>query len=317
MKRILIVHYSQSGQLNRVVESIAAPLLQTNDCDVTFECIKPKKAYPFPWPFLGFFDTFPETVYDQPKPIVELSVDKNADFDLIILAYQVWFLSPSQPITAFLQSAEAEQLLRDKPIITVIGCRNMWLMAQEKVKQHVQRLGATLIDNVVLTDPSHSAATFLSTPLWVLTGNKGPFLKGLIPTAGISEQDITNASRFGEAIARQLPQQQPGQIHSMLKGLGAVRVNERLIASETIASRSFHIWGGLLRALGQPGQLLRRLVLVVYIIFLLMMILTVVPVTAAFKQLIAPLTRDRITRQRDYFSAPSGESIHLMETLDE
>lgn len=317
MKRVLIIYYTQSGQLNRVVQSIASPLVDADGIEVTFECIKPKRAYPFPWPFLRFFDTFPETVYDQPEPITALSVDDDADFDLIILAYQVWFLSPSQPITAFLQSTSAKQLLANKPVVTVIACRNMWLMAQEKIKQHLDRLGAKLIDNIVLTDPAHSAATFLSTPLWVLTGNKGPYLKGFIPTAGVTDNDIASARRFGESIARQLPQQQAGQAQTMLQGLGAVRVNERLIASETIATRSFRIWGGLLRKIGKPGQLLRRLVLVLYILFLIAMILTVVPITAVLKQLFAPFTRDHIARQRSYFSAPSGESVHLMETIDE
>jgi hypothetical protein len=47
---------------------------------------------------------------------------------------------------------------------------------------------------------------------------------------------------------------------------------------------------------------------------LITLILTVVPISAVIKQLVAPLTRARIARQRAYFAAPSGESDHLMET---
>ncbi|WP_233267327.1 hypothetical protein [Paraglaciecola sp. L3A3] len=53
---------------------------------------------------------------------------------MIILTYQVWFLSPSIPIASFLQSEPAKKLFKDTPVVTIIGCRGMWLMAQEKVK---------------------------------------------------------------------------------------------------------------------------------------------------------------------------------------
>lgn len=308
-RRVLVLYFTQSGQLSDVVKSVADPLTRNDDFEVTFECIKPVEPYPFPWPVFRFFDTFPETVYEDVPPVEPLSPELlAAPYDLVILAYQVWFLSPSQPVTAFLQSPEAEKLLRDTPVITLIACRNMWLMAQERMKQHLQRLGARLIDNIVLTDPAHSAMTFFSTPVWVLTGNKGPFLGGLIPRAGVSPEEVTAAKRFGEAVAEQLPLRNRSDNSPMLRGLGAVKINERLIASERIIIRSFRIWGGLLRLLGKPGTPLRRLVLVAYIAFLITVILTVVPISAIIKRLIAPLTKTRIQRQRAYYSAPSGEA---------
>lgn len=313
-KRVLVVHFTQSGQLSDVVQSVTAPLLNHEQIEVVYETIKPLKSYPFPWPFLTFFDTFPETVYEDVPPIGALSpAITAAPFDLVILAYQVWFLSPSQPITAFLQSPAAKQLLKDTPVVTLIACRNMWLMAQETMKQRLDALGAHLVDNIVLTDPAHSAMTFFSTPCWVLTGHKGPFLGGLIPAAGVSPGEVAAAARFGEAIAAQLPQRSRDDTSPMLQGLGAVKVNERLIAAEKVAFRSFRIWGGLLRLLGQPGTLLRRCVLVAYIIFLITLILTVVPITAIIKRLLAPLMRSRIARQRAYFAAPSGEAVPLSE----
>jgi hypothetical protein len=176
------------------------------------------------------------------------------------------------------------------------------------VKQRLAELGALLIDNVVLTDRAHSAATFISTPLWMLTGRRGPFLWGRVPAAGIAAEDVTGARRFGVAIASGLPSLDPVRPQSLLTGLGAVKVNERLIASERIGHRSFKIWGGLLMALGPPRSLPRRIVLCVYILFLAVMILTVAPVTAMIKRLAAPWTRARIARQRAYFAQPSGEA---------
>lgn len=308
-KRVLVMGFSQTGQLNRLLDSIAQPLQEHDDIDVVRQEIEPVKPFPFPWPFLHFFNTFPDCVYEEPIELKPMHLTGEEDFDLVILGYQVWFLSPSLPVSSFLNSPLAARLLKGKSVITVIGCRNMWLMAQEKVKDKLARLGARLIDNVVLTDAAHSAATFVSTPLWVLTGKSGPWLGGLIPKAGIPQEEIAAASRFGRAIAAQLPLQPDGPTEPMLRGLGAVKIQERLIASERIAYRSFRIWGRLLRKLGDRNSVARKCVLVVYILFLVGMILTVVPLSAVLKRLFAPLSRKRTAAQKSYYAAPSGEAI--------
>lgn len=305
MKRVLIVHYSQTGQLSEVMASIASPLQNADGIDVDQVAIVPEHSFEFPWPFLKFFDTFPETVY-QDVPAIKPPEFKHQRYDLVILAYQVWFLSPSMPMSAFLRSEQAKQVLADTPVVTVIACRDMWLMAQERVKAQLSALGARLVDNVVLTDECGSALSFFSTPLWMLSGHKGPFKFG-IPRAGVSATAIAESSRFGDAMVRALAQSGPIE-GPMLRGLGAVRVNHRLIPSEKIAIRSFRIWGGLLRLLGKPGAVPRRVVLVCYILFLISLIFTVVPVSALIKRMLEPFAAARIARQRAYFAQPSGEA---------
>ena len=309
MKRVLVIWYSQSGQLREIVDSIAQPLSESREIELTLAQLKPVKPYPFPWSFWRFFDTFPECIYADPDPVQPLEIADDAQFDLIIVAYQVWFISPSLPTTAFMQSEQAKKLLKDKPVITVIGCRNMWLMAQERMKQQLHQIGARLIDNVVLAERTHCAISVITTPWWLLSGNRGPYLKGLLPRAGVWESDIRAASRFGKVIAMQLPQRDAAGTSSMLTGLGAVMVHPGLISSEMIVRRSFRLWGALLRACGKPGAALRRMVLALYVLFLIAMLLTIVPVVFVLKTLLAPLTRTRIARQRLYFAAPSGESM--------
>ncbi len=308
MKKVLIVHYSQTGQLTDILKSIAAPLEKNPEISVTFANIAPKTPYTFPWGFWRFFNTFPETVYEDAAPVDILGADPKGDYDLVILGYTVWFLSPSLPTTAFLNSAEGQALLKGKQVITVIGCRNMWLQAQERMKQRLADIGARLTDNVVLIDSVHSAASFYSTPMWMVFGNKGPYFGGRIPEAGISKDDIARASRFGDAIAAQLPDRPPQSTAPMLAGLGAVTINDKLIASEKVAKRSFMLWGKLLRAIGKPSNPIRVAVIGLYFLFLLTLILTVVPLLAIIKKLIEPLTRAKIAAEHAYFAAPSGES---------
>lgn len=314
MQRVLVVCYSQTGQLRDIVEATIAPLRRAAGIEVVVETLRPARPFPFPWPFWQFFDTFPETVHEVALPNQRLVVGPDEHFDLVILAYQVWFLSPALPTTAFLDSPEARSLLAGRPVITLVGCRNMWLMAQERMKERLAALGARLIDHIALTDKAHSSFTFVSTPLWMLTGKRGPFLGGVVPAAGVPAAEIAACRRFGEAIAAQLPDRDPNDDRPMLQGLGAVSVNERLIASERIGKRSFRLWGSLLRALGAPGTPPRRAALGLYILFLLTLILTVVPISAVLKRLLAPLARGRTAAQRAYFAAPSGEARDLVRS---
>lgn len=305
MRQVLIVHFSQTGQLDRLAQSVCAPLQQQADIQLDFLPLQPAQPYPFPWPFLDFFRIFPETVLMRPQPLLPLAVDASKRYDLVILAYQVWFLSPSQPMTAFLASPEAAQLLKGTPVVTLIGCRNMWLMAQEKVKNRLTELGARLVDNIALTDACGTAASFLATPLWLFTGRQKPY--SWVPRAGIDEAQIAAASRFGVAMAQRLtadnlPVEQP-----MLAGLGAVRIDEKLIASEKVGNRSFQLWSRLLAALGPQQSRRRGAGLVVYILFLLCLIVTVVPLSAVLKKLLAPLLKERTQREKAYFAGPSGE----------
>lgn len=314
IKRVLVIHYSQTGQLARVVQSVIDPLVKSDlvggdneTIIVDQQRLQPVNDYPFPWPFLRFINTFPEAAHEVGCALKPFDIDLNQKYDLVILAYQVWFLAPSIPVCGFLQSNMAKQLLADTPVVTVIACRNMWLMAQEKVKDHLQRLNAKLVGNIALVDKAGSAASFIATPLWVLTGKKGPFPLG-IPAAGVAEDDIIKASRFGVALRDRLHSEMPMD-DSVLQGLGAVKINEKLIASEKVGTRSFYLWGKLFIAAGAPDAWLRKPLALLYAVFLLTLIITVVPLTALLKKLFSPLMAARIKRQKQYFAEPSGEAF--------
>lgn len=310
-KKVLVIYYSQTGQLTSVVDSIRRTLT-TKSIQVTCEHIQPEQEYPFPWPLLKFLDVFPESVFLDPPAIKNLEVSPNSQFDLIIVAYTVWFLSPSLPITAFLKSASAKQLLAGKPVITIIACRNMWLMAQEKLKLLLSTIGAKLLDNVVLVDGGPSLATFITTPRWMLTGKKGE-PGAILPPAGITEKEIKDASRFGYAIAYALENGLEKVGQPLLKGLKAVAVNSKLIASEKIGQRSFTIWGKILRQVGPAGDPKRKPVLLIYFVFLVVLIITVVPINMLIKMALHPILKKKMQGQKAYFEQPSGSGTYRMQ----
>ena len=306
MKRILVLYYSQTGQLTRATQSFMAPLAQRADVEIIWQNLQPEQPYPFPWGFFSFLDVFPESVYLDPPRLKPLSFESDSGFDLVVLAYQVWFLSPSPPIVAFLKSPAA-RVLNDTPVITFIACRNMWLTAQEKVKMLLSAAGARLIDNAVLVDQGPPWATFVTTPRWLLTGKKDGFW-GIFPPAGVSEAEIAGAARFGRAIADSLHLLQSGTVPSLLAGLGAVHVNPGYIVGERIAHRSFLVWGRLLRRIGPPGSGSRKAVLLLYVMFLVTMILTVVPLGIIVRAVLRPLLRKRMDAEVVQLELPSGSA---------
>lgn len=310
MKKVLVIHYSQSGQLADVARNFTQPLVDSPDVEVTFENVRPARAYPFPWPFIEFFDTFPESVYLDPPPMQPFTIGEDDRFDLVILAYQVWFLSPSGPIAGFLKSDTAAAVLKDTPVVTLIACRNMWLMAQEKVKQLLDQHRARLVGNVALVDEAGGAMSFFATPIWVLTGNKEAKLGGLIPRAGVAPDEIKATARFGHRIVEYFNQERELD-ESLLRGLGAVNVNERYILSEKTAHRGFRIWGKWLRSMGPSGHPKRKPILLLYATFLIIFICTFIPLTVLIKALISPLTKKHIQAQKAYFEQPSGASDSL------
>ena len=308
MRKILVIRYSQTGQLSRISESIVAPLLNQPDIQVDYLTLKPVKDFPFPWPFFKFFHVFPETVKMTPQelePISQEIMTTAQDYDLVILAYQVWFLSPSLPISSFLQSEQGQSLIKNKPVVTVIGCRGMWLSAQEKMKSLLESLNARLIDNVALTDDCGAAFSFLATPLWMFTGRKKAY--SWTPKAGVSEDDISNAKRFGIAIKKRLLRDDSAITGPMLTGLGAVTINEKFIASERVGQHSFAIWSKIIGFIGPMHSFRRSCGILLYATFLFTLILTVVPISVLVKKIIKPFSKQRTQQQKAYFAKPSGE----------
>lgn len=302
-KKVLVISYSQTGQLSNLVNNFTKSLFENKNINVIYKNIEPKKPFAFPWTLMTFMDSFPESVYLEPCEINEFEEDDN-DYDLIILSYSVWFLSPSIPISSFLKSPWAKKKFKNKPVITLIGCRNMWIMAQEKVKRLLLDLDAKLIDNVVLIDKGNSLETFITTPRWMLTGKKDSIFG--LSTAGIDENEITKSQRFGKALVDALMNDKEKENKSLLYGLKAVEVDTKLIKSEKIGTKSFTIWGGLIRKIGKPGDIKRKPILMLYLIFLLLMIIIVVPINMIIQSILRKINKDAVIKEKELYELPSG-----------
>jgi len=311
MKRVLVVGGSQSGQLDRILDRIVAPLEAGGAVSVDRWRLDGFEHYPFPWGFWAFLDAFPESV-QQDAPALRTVPALADNYDLIVLGYQVWFLSPSLPVTAFLDHPVAQRCLAGKPVLAVAACRNMWMGAWQTLRTRIEAMGARVLDHVVLVDQGPTLATFITTPRWLLTGRRDP-LWGM-PAAGVSEAQIEAAARFGEALNTALRHDLERGVSPLLAGLGAVTVEPRLALSERAGARAFGVWSRIVRAVGKPGQRRRRPVLLLFVIYLVLAIVTIVPLSLGLQSLLAPLLRRRFERIRSEFEAPSGSGIERIRS---
>jgi hypothetical protein len=314
LARLLVISYSQSGQLTEIVRSFVSPLMGQKEITIAWHQIVPVKPYPFPWPVWTFFEIFPECVFMIPPRIEPLGIASGAKFDLAVLAYQPWYFSPSLPIAAFLASSEAA-VLKDTPVITLCACKDTWLMAQEKVKIALKALGATLIDHVSFRAQGSRLASFITTPLWLWTGIQHNF-PGFLPPAGVSRLDIYNARRFGHAILNTVQTSDVSQKNAILHGLGAVKVDPDMISFENAVHRFFQFWARILMFAGKPGQIQRLPLLLLFIMVLLGAMGAAIPIALIMRGLVDPFRKKQIAEQIAYYEQPSGSDTDRLAFLE-
>ncbi|TYA52347.1 dialkylrecorsinol condensing enzyme DarA [Formosa maritima] len=302
MKEVLVIHYSQSGQLTEIVNNIVSPI-NSNETKLTFLNIEMVNPFPFPWNKTEFFGVFPETFLQLPKktkPIPEAILNKK--FDLIILGYSVWYLTPSLPTTSFLNSPSAKKIFANTPVITVIGCRNMWIMAQEKMKKKLQELQANLVGNVVLADRHINHISVITIAQWMFSGKKERFL-GIFPKPGVSQKDIDESVKFGHVIKNHIINNNYTTLQNELLNNEAVKINPFLITVDKRANILFSKWAHLIVSKGHKNESKRQLFVKMFNYYLLFAIWIIAPIVFILFLLTYLPLYGKIKKDKIYYSS--------------
>lgn len=231
-------HYSQTGQLTSVVQSFLSGF-DDAAIDVEQVFIQPRTPYPFPWTSDSFFLSMPDSVLLRGCEI-ELPEFSSSQYDLVVFAYQPWFLSPSIPATAALLHPDVRAILRSTPVVTIIGARNMWLNAQQKIKQLLKQADALLVGNIALVDKAHNLISVLTVMRWMFKGKKEA--TKCLPASGISTQDIAGMKHFGAMTCHCLIQNNLHQLQPAIIQNNGVVIDENLMFVEQRAGKLFAIW---------------------------------------------------------------------------
>jgi hypothetical protein len=297
MKNVLVIYYSQSGQLESIAKNIAKPFLNSEEINVTFYEIGLEKPFPFPWDKTSFFDAFPESFLQIPrelKPVPEEIV--NTKFDLVLFHYQVWYLSPSIPINSFLKSDSAKKMLNNTPVITISGSRNMWIMAQEKIKVLLKEANAQLVGNVALVDRVGNLISVITIVEWMFSGVKKKYL-GVFPLPGVSDKDIQESDKFGEVMLSGLTQNTLSDLQPKLVALGGVYISSYLVTVDKTANKIFNKWSNLI----YKNQKNRKTLLKVFNVYLFLAIWLISPIVYILHLITYPIKLKTIKRETQYY----------------
>lgn len=294
--KILAVSYSQTGQLGEIIRKFLEPF---DGIDIDWVRIEVSPRFPFPWPAADFFDVMPETVLEEPVTLEPVFFREEA-YDLVILGYQPWYLSPSLPVSSLLQDPAFRKRLSGTPVITLSGGRNMWLNAQESVKKHIREAGGKLVANIPLVDRNLNHVSVITIIHWLINGKKDRKW-GIFPMPGISDEDIAFVSRYGEAARKALEEGTLGGLQQEVLAFGRISVPTDILFIEERAKRLFRIWANLIKKKGTTERK-RKMLVTAFKYYLLTALFVVAPVLLAVYYVTAwPFTRKKLLRKKQYF----------------
>ncbi len=292
--KVLVISYSQTGQLNELVTNCT----QGIDADIDRVEYKPQKDFPFPWSSESFFDAMPESVLETKTELSPISY-KYEKYDLIILGYQPWFLSPSVPTSSLLQEQSFLDRVKDTPVITIIGSRNMWVNSQMSVDKRITEAGGTIVGNIPFIDTHNNYISAFTILHWMLNGKKNKKW-GIFPKPGVSSKDIEGAGIYASVINNAIQNNTLPDLQAEILKQGKISISTGILFVETAGRRLFKIWASLIIKMGTTPKK-RKFLLSVYKYYLIVALFFIAPIVVnIFKLLVLPFVYNRINRRKNY-----------------
>jgi len=293
-KKVLVLYYSQTGQLKDIVDNFIQPF-QGLDVIVERHQLFPVNDFSFPWTDENFYEAMPESVLGKTVELQAFQL-KETKYDLVVFAYQPWYLSLSIPANSIIQHPTVQNILKGTDVVTLIGSRNMWLSSQEKLKKILKEAGANLVGNIALSDRHQNHVSALTIMHWMFTGKKTRKL-GWFPLPGISDADIQNASTFGKTVSFFLMNNSFEGLQNQLVAQQAVDVQPNYVFIEQVAPRLFLIWANII-----AKRKNRTLLLKFFKYYLLFALFIIAPIVLTINAIFfRPFLGKKVKRQIAYY----------------
>lgn len=298
-RSVKVYCYSQTGQLRDVTAAFIAPF-QDAGWDVQWVEVIPRQQFPFPWPVARFFGLFPEAA--DPAGTVDLAdlpSTSDAHTDLVIFAFQVWYLAPSLPMRTVLSAHR--QVFAGCDVIGLVACRNMWYSAALEVRRLFDACGARYLGTLAATDTAPTLATIVTTLRWLLAGHQEAFWR--FPPAGVGEDEMLRVGGLGHALSHALSAADlcsdgiARRVRDVLVRSNAAPVEMPIAAADLAARRAFRRWSRLIRLTSRHVPAARPLLLTMFAVWLGLAIVMGLPALAVLR-LLGRARFDRIVGAR-------------------
>lgn len=177
MKKMLVVYYSQTGQLGKIIDVLCK---NKSDIDVDYVQIHCEQ-YPFPLTWKSMFEMFPESVC-QTSCSISYTLPKN-NYDSVVLGFQTWFLHLSLPMLTFTRTLDFSKLIRGKHVYLVMDCRNSWRLPMQYMTNIVKKGGGVIKGRYVFSSSSGNILGTFSLLHWLYTARRKCYL---LPEPGVT-----------------------------------------------------------------------------------------------------------------------------------
>jgi hypothetical protein len=215
---------------------------------------------------------------------------------LIVIAGQSWYLSPSLPLHAFFQDEKIKAYLKGRHIVNISGCRNMWVMAQQKIRKYIYEAGGTYAGHIVLQDKNPNLISVLTIVRWLFYDKKEA--SRWLPAAGVKEKEIEVASRFGILLNETVEKEDWDNLQEKLMQTGAVAYKPSVVFMEKAGHRIFGIWANFMRKKGGYQDKRRSFRIHLFCYYLFFVLYVVSPVGLLFFYLTYPFRILSVKKQK-------------------
>lgn len=220
MAQVLVISYSFTGQTGRIVEEVSRSL-EKGGHTVSRAPLRLVHSYPFPAPPSMLLQLLQQSLRGQwpVEPLEPLDADLSLPYDLVIIGYQPWYMTPSVPVHSFLKS-DAARVLRGKPVVGLVSCRAEFRRACGLFQKGVEAVGGQVVEQRVWVDQDARPTNLLSLVHMLKNGHdpEGGPLKRLLKPFGVGPAGLARAQSYGEALSTRLklgPLSRDGQIVRM------------------------------------------------------------------------------------------------------
>jgi len=293
--KIALFYYTQTGQALAIARKVCDSL-EDSDIQIITKEIIPEKPYPFPWSYREFFQVFPESRLGIPCRLKPIDLADIEDADLVMIAGQTWFLSLSVPLHGFFQDEAIRAYLKGRPVIVINGCRNMWVTAQQKTRKYLHAANAKYVGFIELQDRASNLVGVFTILRWLIHNKKEA--TRFLPAAGVSLDEINDASRFGAIIQQALRNRDFHSLQAKLMEKQAVTFTPSVYFIEKNGAKMWEKWAQFIIKKGGYQSPNREPYLRLFKYYLFIILYIVSPFGLLFFYLAYPFLKSSLDKAR-------------------
>lgn len=203
--RVLLLYYSYTNQTRRIADSMTDVFL-SEGCEVSrMELTLVDDRYPLELPLRPFWRRMLKLVLPQLLGRTgKIEFDKEllaGRYDLVCIGSPTWWFYPAIPITTFLKSEAASQLLNEQRFAVFTVCRAFWGPNLRTVKRLAKRAGGVFTESAAFVFQGNQVQSMFSFLNFLQTGSDRQRYLGLrIYPFGVTAEGIESARAFATTL---------------------------------------------------------------------------------------------------------------------